>query len=672
MFSGIKRFIGNITAEEKDGYITVDGVSADILARDIYKVWSTSRINDNMFKELHRSRFRFPSFFGPEVLYMLQVLADNHRRRTSYRTIDRIVSELKANTWLKRLDQPTESILDFSKASEITLPLLPHQLQFLQMYNRNVPMYGLNGFLLGAVAGSGKTITCLALGACLNADRVIVVSPKHAVYDVWVSTIKAYLTHKASYWVAADGEPMRGKPKYMIYHYETIDQALATASTLVGSKLLIVLDESHNFNEINAQRTQNFVELCRKTKCQNVVWSSGTPVKALGSEAIPMLQSMDPLFTADVEDRFKKIFGSSSARANDILRNRMGFMSFKVLKSDIMPDLKEPVPQDVKVTVPNGQQFTLDAIRVEMRAFIIERLAYYHKHKAQYVSDYETCVELHRKTINAHDKLERFKQYTQNIARIRRGYDPMTMSEIGQYCNRYELNEIIPSLPPEWHAKFKDIRSVVKYVELKVQGECLGRILGKRRADCNVAMVPYAGLEKIIDDAEKKTIVFTSFVEALKATDVFLTARGYKPVVVYGDTNKDLTELLVAFRKDPDANPIIATYQSLSSAVPLIEANVVVLLNQPFRDHERVQAISRANRLGQDTQVEVFNILLDTGKEPNISTRSQEILAWSKQQVEEIMGTKGSVDPTVALEDCGPDDLYLVKDSYQTPRELSW
>jgi hypothetical protein len=120
--------------------------------------------------------------------------------------------------------------------------------------------------------------------------------------------------------------------------------------------------------------------------------------------------------------------------------------------------------------------------------------------------------------------------------------------------------------------------------------------------------------------------------------------KGFIPCMVYGGTNSEVTSIITKFERDPDINPCIATYQSLSTAVPLIVANTVILLNQPFRDHEWDQAVARVDRIGQDSQVYVFEILLDTGVEPNISTRSKDILLWSKAQISAIMGSDVPTD----------------------------
>jgi hypothetical protein len=61
-------------------------------------------------------------------------------------------------------------------------------------------------------------------------------------------------------------------------------------------------------------------------------------------------------------------------------------------------------------------------------------------------------------------------------------------------------------------------------------------------------------------------------------------------------------------------------------------------MNSPFRSFEYDQAVARVRRLGQDEDVEVYDVVLDTGEQPNISSRTIDIMNWSREQVEAILG----------------------------------
>lgn len=219
--------------------------------------------------------------------------------------------------------------------------------------------------------------------------------------------------------------------------------------------------------------------------------------------------------------------------------------------------------------------------------------------------------------------------------------------------------------------------------------------MGKERVRCNLAiakqlddvlvrsiegeesMAERSSIVNIIEGSEKKTLFFTSFVEVVKGLGDILKEKGFQPLQVYGETNKDLQSMVSGFEKKEALNPMIATYQSLSSAVPLVMANTVVMLNSPFRHHEYMQAMSRVHRRGQDSQVYVYDVYLDTKGVENISTRSEDILNWSKLQVEQIMGVKSS-DLSYSLEDyCELCDIQMPEiipslESHKHPHYLEW
>ena len=415
-----------------------------------------------------------------------------------------------------------------------------------------------------------------------------------------------------------------------------------------------VTGNCHNFNEINSQRTQSLIELTKKYVHYSL-WMSGTPIKALGKEVIPLLHCIDPLFDEQCEKSFAAVFGKNSERALDILANRIGILSHTVKKEDVVSDVKLYRYQ-ANVTLKNGDDYTLPVIRLKMKAFIEERSKYYKENMKSFEEDYKYGIELYRNSIkNKSQEIKLLDDYLSKVHTIRKGWDPYTMKDISRYCNTFERTKILPMLPNDIKKAFRKAKSVYKYVNLTIMGECLGSILGKARTQCNVDIASNLGamrliplnsgpdlglmtLDEILTNAKKKTIMFTSFVEVVTTLKAKLMEDQYKPAVVFGETNKDLPKIVESFDKEDAVNPLVATFQSLSTAVPLIMANTIIMLNIPFRDKDYVQAVARAHRKGQTEDVYVIDVLLDTGDVPNISTRSKDIATEAAQMVAKIMG----------------------------------
>lgn len=494
-------------------------------------------------------------------------------------------------------------------------------------------------YITNAYVVTHNTLGGIATMFARDKDYVFIVSPKKAIYDVWEKTLKELVTGKQTVWVADTNTACPKGTKWMIFHYERLEQAVQMAKQLNLPNVGIILDESHNLNLKSKEsiRTTQFGELCAVSKSEDILWLSGTALTAMGSEAIPLFRTLIPDFTPEVEFAMRKIWGKVGGKANDILANRLGIVSFLVPKDSFMSD--KPIEATVKVKIPNAQRYTLEAIRTLMVSFIKERFDYYTKNRPRYQQIYDDAMLIHGRQLRTPRDHELFKQYKDNVAMFQKyGFDPRTMSDESKFCNDYELNVIVPCLPDSLKAPFKDARSVIKYVDLKIKGECLGRILGKERTQCHVDMVRYIPFQMYIDNAKKKTVVFTDFVPVLEETRKFCAELGYMPVVVYGDTNSDLVNIVKDFRSNEDINPCIATFRSLAEAVPLTEANNGMMLNKPFRFHHYKQAMARMHRLGQDTTVYINNFVLDTGNEPNISTRSEDIMNWSRDQVDQLMG----------------------------------
>jgi SNF2 family DNA or RNA helicase len=673
MISSFRSILGAIHITQKGKVIRISGLSARGFTRGIASLWKTNRIVKHMFTRVGGSYVEFPLFFAPDVLYMVETMIDQRPRGVNVRALAKVRKLLLADTWLSDTLLDPTPILDLKQIDQLHLRPKDYQLDFLKTYDQKTQQYHLGGYLLAGSAGSGKTVTSMWLGAYLNVDTVLVISPKNAVERVWESEILSKHKQKKSYWIYAQGKPWND-PHYVVLHYEALTQAEWLLSKLKDRKrVLVILDECHNLNDIKSLRTQRYLDLVTKlrqtTERLDVLPMSGTPLKAMGAELIPLLTSFDPYFDLQAQDRFKRIYGSDGNRALDILNHRMGNVSYKVAKTQL--GLAEPDYRQLKITIPKGERYTLKAIAEDMRTFIDERAAYYKTRKDDDHAFYRQCLEYveERLTGSKLKELATYKQYVKRVIAARG--DSRQVGDEVVWCNHFEKTVIIPLLPKEWQAPFREVKSIVKYLNLKIQGEALGRILGRKRTECHVEMCRAIDYEAICSETTKKTVVFTSFVPVLEEVEQLLTkSEELNPLKVYGKTNNELARIIQSFDDQEDLNPLIATYQSLSTAVPLVMADTMIMIDAPFRAYIREQAIARINRLGADTQATIWECSLDTGAEPNISTRSADILEWSQQQVNAIMGTdtefNASIEDHTAVVSLESHDIEVVNGSFET------
>lgn len=661
MYDNINRMVGNIKIEEISGGYRVTGVASWKLQRALQQVWGTAKVANNIIKTPTSGSFTVKYFFVPDVIYCLEkMLEQRHIRYFNRREAEAVLILLRSKTWAQQFTSEQKKIVkpnwDNLKKFRSDLRPLPHQKEYIEHYHQTVSDFNLKGHLLAAGVGAGKTLNSLFLMETLGMDTVIIITPLHALISVWQETLETCFVEKPNYWITAEKTLPRPNCKYYVFHYEQLSQAVDWFKKYKpNGKLGIIIDESHNLNEIKSMRTQKLVELVQVSKSSNTLFMSGTPIKAMATEVVPLLRSIDPLFNQRTEDTFLEIFGKSTIRALDIMQHRLGMVSFKVAKEQYINFTQ--TTWDIRVRIPDGEKYLLKNVREEIRKFVTERMKYYEQNFQMYEDDYNAGVEVYAAMVDSPAEKEEFKKYQSYIKTIRKGYDPATMGDMSLFCNKFEKDEIMPRLSPNHRHKFRKAKSVVKYVNFTILGEALGSVLGKIRMQCNVdiALNLYdvictnrenpkdffkASITDLIDDAEKKTIFFSSFVEVVDELAAHLKEKDYHPLRVHGETNKDLPQIVKTFFNDPKANPLIATYQSLSSAVPLICANRSIMLNMPYRPHEYTQATGRVARLGQDRHVDIFDVTADTGHEPNISTRSKDIMQWALENVQVMMGDK--------------------------------
>lgn len=667
MFESVKSFLGLVNVVELNNVITVSGLRTSVL-KDSIRLSLGGRINIHMFTYDTHS-FSFDSFFAPDVLFTINRLLETPDLTVSVNTLTKIRNKLLENTYLKNISAPVNNIFNKTKLKNMHRTPLDYQQEFFDQYIQNTQTYNLSGYLLAATAGSGKTYTALALSECIDVDQIVIVCPKPALQRVWEDNIQNQYRKQKTYWLSSFNKDMKGDEELIVVHYEYLEKMLDSVYLLKGRKVMVILDESHNLNETSSGRTNNFIALCRRLKSKHVLWLSGTPIKALAVESIPLLRCIDPLFTVDVEEKFKKIYRGDNNKAVEILNHRLGLISFKVGKERLK--LSPPIFHQIDVSFKGSEEFTLPSIKKQMILFVRDRKEHFAKTKDQDHAFFFECLDIHKSTLVSEHAKTQYKTYRTNLETIVTvpAGDLRSYTDELFYCNRYEKLEIMPSLPETHRKKFKEIKSIYKYLHLKIQGECLGLVVARARINCHREIAKHIDYNRIVESTPKKTVIFTSFTEVIDDAMIALKKLELNPVAVYGKTSSNLNEIITKFDKDPTVNPLIATYATLSTAVPLTMADTMILVDSPFRDYILQQAVSRIHRLGSDTQTNVYITSLDTGAVPNISSRTNDILKWSQQQTSEILGIKSPFD----LEDLNPgaevtveslDDTYSTRDPF--------
>lgn len=644
MFGSIRALVGSIEVKVKSDNISVSGVNAYSMQRDIKRLWGTDRVAKYMFTDIGKYSFTFKSFFLPDVVFTINKMLKQKSTLTSFRTLTKIRDALFEHTWLADTVQTKPSRFNREHLNEFYLTPLDFQEELFTIYDQNTQKYSLNGFLFAGSVGSGKTFTSLALAYCLEKKKIIIICPKNTVYRVWEANLKEKIKETPSYWISAEKKPMTGDERFLIYHYEDmgkLQEYIGSNPNVHPKDVMIILDESHNLNETTSARSNQFNDICRLSKCRDILWLSGTPIKALSKESIPLLRSIDPLFTPEVEELFKKIFRGDAGRATEILNQRLGLVMFTVEKERLK--LPEPITKQIKVKSPIADKFTLDAIANQMKEFIEQRMLYYKHREAEDKKFYDYCIAKYKSTLRTDKERAQLSQYEGYVQVIIKNYARDVNDEMA-FCNRFEKEEIMSTLSNEDKAKFKEVKSIIKYLHLKIKGECLGTIVGGARIACTVEIAKNINYNLICESVEKKTLVFTSYVDALRQASISCAEQGLSPIEVYAKTNKDLPEIVKRLTNDESINPLIATFDSLSTGVPMTMCNALLMLNLPFRDYELQQAIGRISRLDSNTDTYVYSAFLDTGDKPNISTRTKDILEWSQKQVEAIVGISTPYD----------------------------
>lgn len=635
-FSPLKLFGGNIE-EVGRNKVKIPNFPFAWFNHRLRKVYGTSRLSKlysiSGWQLFGRADILVHKFFLPEFVYLLGTLGGNGRAQD-------IASLIAEHTWVKDLynDSDIKTDTDMSRIyKNMNVELFDYQKEFIEQYDLKRRKAHLNGELLSFGCGLGKTITALATMESVGCDCVIILAPKSTLSDVWVDHIQRFYKAKKKFFLIGKDSPKDAD--FYIFNYESMDKIDSVMKYISRkSKLGIIVDESHNFLKIKSERTQNLIKIKDDTECKHILLQSGTPVKAVGVEIMPLLRILDDFFDEEAQETFKTAFGLNTNIGTDILHARLNLIMYRKKMEDVY-ELPPKKSREISIKIPGGDKYTVPCVKQTLIDYTRERLEYHNSRMKEYKQSWDIAVNFwnYDKKIGMSSEYIRWKKIVKRL--IDTGYDPMDKSQKDDiaWANIYEKDVLIPALPnKKMRDEFKECKSKIKYLDLCIQGEVLGK-LEKLRSEMSSAIIKNLNIREIVSNSLKKVIFFTTYVDTVEMVHQRCKELGIEDVQIYGETSKKVTSILDKFRKDDKIRVLVATIQTLATGVTLTEANTVVFCNLPYRSADREQAENRVWRIGQDTECDIIRIRLDTGASLNLSDRTMEIHNWSKEMTDAIV-----------------------------------
>lgn len=645
-----------ITVVEKRDNVYIEGIKLFNLHRYLKTMYKASAFMEKFLTfNINNGWFNATScaihkFFIPELVFILQRAVRDYYAPANFTAVCNAVIE---NTWYKNTQTEMTTEVDMRAVLNAKRKPLPYQQEFIEkIYYQKKTQFQLKGYLLAFEPGLGKTTTSILLSEGLHKKHVIVIAPKSVVKNVWPTEIEETLDNK-KIWIIDDNiNNITPETNFVIINYEAIDKIIDRVNKVFDkSSTMIVVDECHNFKDIKSQRTNSLINLATLMECKDILLMSGTPIKALGVECMPIFKLLDNFYDAKVEDSLKE-FCRYPKIMNELLHNRLGIMMFRKLKEEVLT-LPNKIEEDISIKLTNGDEYTLEIVKQKARAFYEERLTYYKQHKKEFEKDFLDCLAYFEDHCLAPNEYAEYSEYRKKVKIIREmniksgfglgGNLGIMIKEV----NDYDKQVIVPRLPNDLKKKFRNSKTVYKYVTLKVTGEVIGILINDLRKKMTSQLI---GTEviNVIKHAKKKTILFSNYSDSLVEAVNKCKANGLKPMLIDGSNSTEAKTLVAKFKQDDSINPLVASIKVMSTGHTINEANTVVFLNVPFRSVDYEQARDRCYRIGQDTDVYIYRLVLDTGKDPNLSTRMQDILAWSKDQFGQIVDGADSSDEMIS------------------------
>ena len=579
--------------------------------------------------KMHIIELRVPLFFALELYKIFQDLYEFYR----YAMYQSIANDIYNNTWISNFEEIAPTYTNLSNLSRISYELKDYQAEFIRQYSALKQLYNLDGYILSFEQGLGKTLTAIGLAECLDKDQIIIICP-NSLKENWANEIKMYYkkyntkNNKSLYndiYISNNKTFNAKNPKFIITNQENIPAIFSVVKP--NKNTIIIVDECHNFRNINAERVKNLIKLKELIDCKDNLLMSGTPIKATPDELAPALRMIDPYFTPEVCARYIKSFNTYSEEISRVVKERFSRIIYKQTKDQVL-QLPEKNVYQAFLPVKHEEQFYVSTIRKQIAYDFNKEYELLYKDLAIYKDRFESIVNQYSSAPKVDTRT--YLNYLAGDINFGEYREELYRDFIKQY--------VYPNIEdPNILKELKEMHTKYVYMYNSAMGRAIGKNLPPARANCYIALLDenISFFVEKINSNPKKTVIFTPFLDVANHTSEVLSSNGINNVLITGGT-KDRFTLITEFKESDVIEVLVATTQTLNTGVTLVEADQMFFLGVPYRDADFEQACDRIHRIGQTTDVNIYIILLKS-KQENVSTRIEKIMSWSADATSDFL-----------------------------------
>ena len=650
------RIKGKVIVDREQKLMIIKGINYNKFLHRIRNMLETNKINKLFDKKYTKfselmwrkkvissnerkiSQLEVPLFFSLEMYNLFMELSDFYNLKF-YKAVAKKIYD---QTWISNYDKKDMMNLETTKSeylSKLKFEAKDYQKEFILNYKKLKYIYDLEGYILSFDQGLGKTFTSVALAEVLSKDKIIIVCP-NSLKENWAYEIKSYYSKYNNEKVWKDEIFILGsskfnnfsnKTKYVIVNQESIPKIYNIVRKF--NNPMIIVDESHNFRNMNGKRTKELLELKKITNCKDNLLMSGTPIKATPNEIIPALLMIDPYFTMELAEIYNRTFNIDKPGVSAIVKARLDRDIYRKTKQEVLK-LPNKYIEIVRLKITNPEPYIYSNLQNQINIR-------YHEIYDELIVDNKELSEEFRRIVIKYSSAspKETKRYLKFIIDTTNTGKNVNIHDYDRYVfDNFLKNNVYPNIKNPEELKYaKEIKSkYINMIEIAI-GRALGEILPPARNNCYKEIFKcnkYYFID-MINKNLKKTIIFTPFVEVCEYVYNELKKEKIGCVKIDGKTNERM-DLIQQFKFDDTIDVLIATTQTLSTGVTLTEATQMFFLGTPWRSADYNQATDRIYRIGQTQDVYIYNILLDS-EQKNITDRIQQSVDWSEEMFNSII-----------------------------------